>query len=204
MYNRWSIYLRHQSGKGYNQLRESGCLSLPSERTLRDYTYYNETQIGFSTDTDKELLSLVKNYEPWKMLMCLSMDEMYICEGVVYDRKTGQIMGFTDLGDITNHLARYIWEEFTEMHRYIDTVHSLRLEREATSESPFDNVAKTMLVLMVRGLCSSLQFPYAQFACRNLKAEHMYRPVVEAICRLERLGLKVQYFQACIPTYIKH
>ncbi len=53
------------------------------------------------------------------------------------------------------------------------------------------NIAKTMLVFLVRGLCTGLEFPYAQFACKNLKAEDMYRPVTEAICGLERLGLKV-------------
>lgn len=52
-------------------------------------------------------------------------------------------------------------------------------------------IAKTMLVLLVRGLCTGLQFPYAQFACKNLKAADMYRPIIEAILRLERLGLKV-------------
>jgi hypothetical protein len=106
--NRWSIYLRHLSGKGYELLRESGCITLPSQRTLRDYTYYNETKIGFSISTDQELLSLVKDYKPWQKMVCVTMDEMYICEGVVYDRKSGQIMGFTDLGDITNHHLRYI------------------------------------------------------------------------------------------------
>lgn len=53
------------------------------------------------------------------------------------------------------------------------------------------SVAKTMLVFLVRGLCTGLQFPFGQFACRNLKAEVMYRPITEAIFRLERLGLKV-------------
>ena len=52
-------------------------------------------------------------------------------------------------------------------------------------------IAKTVLVFLVRGLCSSLEYPYAQFACRNLKASMMYRPVTEAIFRLKRLGLKV-------------
>lgn len=52
-------------------------------------------------------------------------------------------------------------------------------------------LAKTMLVLLVRGLCTSLQYPYAQFACKNLKAELMFIPVIEAISRLETIGLKV-------------
>lgn len=107
VYKRWSIYLRHLSGKGYALLRESGYLKLPSERTLRDYTFYNKTQIGFSTATDQKLLQLTKDYLPFQKMIGITIDEMYISEGVVYDRKSGQILGFTDLGDITNHLIRY-------------------------------------------------------------------------------------------------
>ena len=39
---------------------KSGCLQLPSQRTLRDYTYYNKACIGFSAGTDEELLQLIK------------------------------------------------------------------------------------------------------------------------------------------------
>ena len=37
---KWCLYLRHLSGGAYDMLRESGCVTLPSQRTLRDYTYY--------------------------------------------------------------------------------------------------------------------------------------------------------------------
>lgn len=35
---KWCLYLRHQSSKAYDTLRDSGCVSLPSQRTLRDYS----------------------------------------------------------------------------------------------------------------------------------------------------------------------
>ena len=65
----------------------------------------------------------------------------------------------------------------------------------------FDMVAKTMLVFMIRGLCTGLQYPYAQFACKNTKADQMYLPVTEAIFQLERLGLKVKGNLCCDCTY---
>ena len=52
------IYLRHLSGSAYDFLRESGCVALPSKRTLRDYTYYISADIGFSDDVDKQLMSV--------------------------------------------------------------------------------------------------------------------------------------------------
>ena len=42
------------------------------------------------------------------------------------------------------------------------------------SSEPNQKFAKTMLVFLVRGLCTGLEFPYAQFAYNNLKAELMY------------------------------
>lgn len=45
---RWCIYLRHLSGSAYELLRDSGAIVLPSQRTLRDYTYYTKAAAGFS------------------------------------------------------------------------------------------------------------------------------------------------------------
>ena len=114
-YNRWCLYLHHLSGKGYELLRDSGCLQLPTSRTLRDYTHYNTTTIGFSSSTDAELFKLTSGCEAWQKMVVVTMDEMYICEGVVYDKHTGEMIGFTDMGDITNHLQRYT-------HRYSSTL----------------------------------------------------------------------------------
>lgn len=47
---RWCLYLRSLSGSAYELLRSSGVVSLPSQRTLRDYTYYTAATTGFSGD----------------------------------------------------------------------------------------------------------------------------------------------------------
>ena len=52
-------------------------------------------------------------------------------------------------------------------------------------------LAKTMLVVMVRGLFSSLQFPYAQFPCASLSGDQFFPVFWEAVARLERYGVKV-------------
>ena len=36
-------------------LRNSECIRLPSQRTLRDYTHYTSTTIGFSAEVNKQL-----------------------------------------------------------------------------------------------------------------------------------------------------
>ena len=63
----------------------------------------------------------------------------------------------------------------------------IRLEDDLNGKVGERTVAKSMLVLMVRGLCTSLQYPYAQFACNALKGHQMYSNVLVAIMRLEKL-----------------
>ena len=53
---KWCLYLKHQSSKGYEALCESGCISLPSQRTLRDYLNAVIAGPGFSMEVDRQLL----------------------------------------------------------------------------------------------------------------------------------------------------
>lgn len=46
------FYCTHRSSGAYETLRDSGCIRLPSQRTLRDYTHYIEAKPGFSHEVD--------------------------------------------------------------------------------------------------------------------------------------------------------
>ena len=79
----------------------------------------------------------------------------------------GALLGFTNLGEIDTHLTHF--EQSLEGDK---------------AEGP--QLAKTILVLMVRGLFSSLQFPYAQFPCATLKDDQLFPLFWESVARLER------------------
>ena len=85
----------------------------------------------------------------------------------------GALIGFANLGDINMHLSNF--ERYLEMG-------------VVPAEQP---LAKSMLVLMVRGLFSGLQFPYAQFPCASLRGDQMFHIVWKAVGRLERYGFHV-------------
>jgi len=55
LFIKWCIYLRHLSRASYEMLQNSGCIKLPSQQTLHDYTYYVQTAIGFSVEVDQEI-----------------------------------------------------------------------------------------------------------------------------------------------------
>jgi hypothetical protein len=77
---KWCIYLRHKSPRAYEILRATNCIILPSQRTLRDYTYHFNTTAGFSTGLDRQLYNdtlQFKEYEKvfyWVMKCILKRD----------------------------------------------------------------------------------------------------------------------------------
>ncbi len=75
---KWCIYLRHQSNKAYETLRESGCIYLPSQRSLRDYTNCVRAGSGFSSEVDNLLMNTAKvtTSHDWQKLVVLLLDEI--------------------------------------------------------------------------------------------------------------------------------
>ena len=71
--------------------------------------------------------------------------------------------------------------------------HLIAFERSLSEETSDDvcEVAKTMMVFMVRGLFTRLMFPYAQIACQSVTGELLYHPFWHAVSRLERMEFKV-------------
>ena len=157
---KWCLYLRHQSSSAYESLQQSGCLLLPSQRTLRDYTHYTSTTIGFSDEVNQQLMEVadISSLKEFQKCVVIILDEMHVKEGLVYDKHSGALLGFTDLGNINNLLTEF--------------------ERSLASESDAPTMAlpKTMLVFMVRGLFIHLQFPYAQFACPSVTGDQIFNP----------------------------
>ena len=172
---KWCIFLRHKSSKAYELLRKTGILQLPSQRTLRDYTYTYKSSVGFSTELDNQLIndSNLSTLENFQKYICLLGDEMYIKEGLVYNKHTGELAGYCDLGEINNHLI------------------CLEQEYQGMNHTTTKQLASTMMVLMVRSLLTSFTFPYASFAASHLTGEQLVPVFYEAIMRLERCGFKV-------------
>ena len=104
----------------------------------------------------------------------LLLDEMHVREDLVYDKHEGELIGFTNLGDINDHLATY--------------------EKALNGDEEPPSLAKSVLVFMVRGLFTKLQFAYAQFPCSSLAGEKLFKPFWDAVCRLETCGLKVSVY----------
>ena len=57
-------------------------------------------QVGFSAAVDSQLLSAanMSSCMEWEKLVVLILDEMYVCEDLVFEKRTGKLVGFTSLG----------------------------------------------------------------------------------------------------------
>ena len=177
---KWCLYLRHQSSKAYDALRESRIISLPSQRTLRDFSHCIKAKSGFSVEVDDQLMkaSNIASCPPYEKLVALLLDEMHIKEGLVFDKHAGRIIGFTDLGEINNHLATF-----------------QKMIEDTDNTSPI--LANSVLVIMVKGLFSKLQFP-----CLSIVGEQLFNPFWEAVFHLERMGFKVLLNYGCYHLHV--
>ena len=166
---KWCLNLKLLSNSAYNALRTTGFLTLPSERTLRDYIHYFSNKPGFQNEVHQQLMEEINplGLSESKKYVSLIIDEMKIKEGLVYNKQCGKVVGFVDLGDINNEL--------------------MQLEK-GTEHPP---IATHVLVLMIRGLFFKLEFPYAHFATEGASADTLYPIIWEAIRRLELDGVKV-------------
>ena len=139
---KWCLYLRHVSGRAYETLRSSGCIHLPS---LRDYTHFVSAATGFSEEVDK-MLAIAADVDKCperENYTAILLDEMYIKEDLVYNKHTNALVGFTNLGEINHHLLTF----------------ERSLQEDASGGGSDKLLARTMTVMMVRGLFPKLEFP---------------------------------------------
>ncbi|KAK7492820.1 hypothetical protein BaRGS_00015958 [Batillaria attramentaria] len=164
---RWCLYIRSRSATAYNAVRNMGFLALPSDRTLFDYSNILPSETGFVPAVARHLRKEAENLgmysEPWRGFVGILQDEIHVCEGLVYDRNNGHLVGYVSLDETANEL--------------------LAMANGQKKKRP--KLASSMLVLMVRGATSGLRFPFAVFATTGITAEFLYPILWKAIQILE-------------------
>ena len=112
---------------------------------------------------------------------CGNYEQQFVSLLTSRNGNTSELIGFTNLSDINNHLS--VLER------------ACRADGEdENDEADLPQLATRMLVFMVRGICSSLKFPYAQFPVRSLAGDTLHPIVWECLEHVESLGFKVLAF----------
>jgi len=172
---RWCLYIKSKSTKAYEGLR--AFLSLPSSRTLYDYTHYMEHGTGINPKTVEQLIVKASNLGCYdadadhKSHIGILQDEVKIKSDLVYHKTTGELIGYVFLDNVANEL--------------------LNLEHLGGHDR---QLAEYMLVTMVRGITTNLCYPLSAYATKSVSASALYTIVWECVECLETVvGLKVLY-----------
>lgn len=155
---RFCLSLAAKSPSCYEELRNSKVLVLPSQRRLRDYRNAIRPQRGFQEEVINELISLTDTYFDVQRYVVLLFDEMKIMSNLVLDKVTGELIGFTDLGDLDLNYGVL---------------------------KKVDEIATHALAFLVRGVCTELKFALAHFATTGVTAAQLMPLFWEAVGILE-------------------
>ena len=160
----------------YNFHHNARCVTTPI--TLR-------VQLGLVKIKDLQLIETanVEKLREHEKLVGLILDEMHVKEDLVYDKWTGELIGFMNLDEISLHLSKL--EE--DLLANLDDDDGDEVSEDSTTAT----LANSVLVFMVRGLFTSLQFPYATFPCNSTSAEQLIVLFIQAVYHIKRCGLKI-------------
>lgn len=91
-----------------------------------------------------------------KQYCALSMDEMKIKSGIAFDKHSGRIVGFIDLGEVNRDIELLV-----------------------AGEEPGKKMAEQVLVFMIRSIFKpSLSLPVAHYFSCKLKGKHTMSGIV--------------------------
>ena len=138
---RFCLSLASKSASAYDELRSSKVLVLPSRRTLRDYKNAIKPRAGFSCEVLEELKKTAQNLVGYQRYVVLSFDEIKIQENLVFDKYSGELAGYCDLGDPELNYSTF---------------------------ENVDDLATHVQVYYIRGLASDLKFALAYFATKGI------------------------------------
>ena len=163
------LSLAAKSPSAYSDLRydaatNSGNLVLPSLRTLRDYKNYIRPKRGFSSEVIDELAKKTELFSAPERFVTILFDEMKIQEDLVWDKHTGELIGFVDLGDMNVNYA---------------TLHNVK------------ELATHVLVFLVKSIVNPLSYSFATFATTGATSYKIFVLFWKAVNILENIQLKV-------------
>ena len=166
---KFCLNLAAKSSSAYSDLRYdsktgNGILVLPSLRTLRDYKNYIHPTRGFNPAVINDLQKNTVDFSGPERFITILFDEMKIQEDLVWDKYSGELIGFVDLGDINTNYATL---------------------------KDVEELATHILVFLAKSIVNPLSFSFASFATTGISA-HQIMPIFwKAVCYLEQINLHV-------------
>lgn len=153
---------------GYDDIRQSGVIKLPGERTLFDYSHAVPIEKGvFYKKIDGIHEKVLIYEEEHQKFHNLLMDEIHISQKLVYRKSDGSLVGYIKLTEVEEELKLL----------------SDRVDGTLSSQS---EVASCVLAYMIKGVSNSLKELVAAFPVKALKRVELFERtwVVMSACEV--------------------
>ena len=161
---RFALHIHLRSPSAYQALRESNVIKLPCERTLWDYTNTVHPSTGFHKAVFDDLKHQAGKLNDIQKYVVLMLDEVSIKDDLVYDKVTGELVGFVNLGND------------------VDDCYTIQ-NKEKSIGTP--NIATHALVFMVTNIAARLKYSLGYFATTTATADQLFLFMWKAIGLLE-------------------
>ncbi|KAK3929356.1 Sensory rhodopsin I transducer [Frankliniella fusca] len=143
---RFALSVHLTSPAAYEMMRQTGMIKLPSSSTLFEYTHVEKVSEGIDETVIKSVADRLKAFkEKHKKYHVLMADEIHISQNLVFQKSTGQMIGYTSLDDIESEVAN--------LEKCLDDPNH---EREEV-------LASKMLVYMIKGVSNGIKESIACF-----------------------------------------
>ena len=173
---RWCLGIYHTSAAAYRQLtsKKLQFIKLPHINTLKKFSQFTTPSTGFNPDIIEPLIidSNLEVLQPYQKNVNICFDEMKIKADLVYRKSTGQLVGYTKLGNINDEPRLF--------------------ESKVKSEEYHQDFATHVIACMVRGIFTNLVYPFGFFASLGFTTAQLFPCTMEAISIIESIGLKVR------------
>ena len=154
---RFALNLKYLSGTAYRAINQSGIIHLPSERTLFDYSHWVKVHTGVQ-------LQFVERF--WGLLQedvscghhhsAISLDEMKLKSGLVFQKHTNILVGFVNLSSSSRDIELVVSNDEKSV-----------ASKPSKATEPL--LADQVLVFMARAIFKpSLSMPVAHYYTNNL------------------------------------
>ena len=173
---RWCLSIYLVSPAAYRQMASKGnkFIILPHVNTLKKYINCIQTTSGFNPDVIEQFVldSKLATVEELGKNVSLSFGEIKIKSGRVYEKGTGKIIGFLNMGDVNDQIK-------TSINRFEDKDENYDFSRYVN-------------VFFVREIFSKLCFPIGYHSSMGFTEDELFPLVWEASSILEGIRLKVR------------
>ncbi|KAK3916488.1 Transposable element P transposase, partial [Frankliniella fusca] len=166
-----ALHLQTVSRSPYKYLQNF--ITLPSERTLYDFTHVVEAKEGPIEYVIKDLKDQLdkRTRQEHEEFFNLQFDEVSIRSDIVISKSTGEVVGYTNLSTVESELAE--------------------LEANVSKSSFLNKPATKVLMYMAQGVSTEIIGIVGAYSTDTLTANQLYSRTWNIIYRLESSGLKV-------------